>query len=60
MCALLAGDVRSSDAALGGEKTVEPPMGVLVTLVFPPMGDFPLEPTHDDTQQFALDQVIQF
>jgi len=58
-CAVFAGDARSLDTVPGVVDLVEPPLGILPSPVFPPVGDFPLEQTCDNTLRFALSQVIK-
>jgi len=59
MRAMLAGDARSPDAVPVGKNPTEPSGGLLPTPMFSPVGEFPLDQTHDDTLRCTLDQVIQ-
>ena len=57
VCAADSGDAGSSDTAERGPGSVGLPAEALQAPDFPPMEDFPLEQSRDDTLRFAFDQV---
>ena len=57
VCAADSGDAGSSDTAERGPGSVGLPAEAPRAPDFPPMEDFPLEQSRDDTLRFAFDQV---
>ena len=55
VCAVDSGDVGSSDTAERGPGSVGLPAEALRAPDFPPMEDFPLKQSRDDTLRFAFD-----